>query len=107
MALRVTTILRITATMMTLALLPAAARRLEKALRGGLYTARAQGCHVENVTNGHATPIDTAVSLKLSAIEVVGRETDQGGDLLAINLAEFRQRGEERIGEVGPTPAWR
>ena len=39
------------------------------------------------------------MSLKLSAIEVVGRETDQGGDLLAINLAEFRQRGEERIGE--------
>jgi hypothetical protein len=64
-----------------------------------IVSARTQGCHVENVTNGHATPIDTAVSLKLSAIEVVGRETDQGGDLLAINLAEFRQRGEERIGE--------
>ena len=60
-----------------------------------IVSARTRGCHVENVTNGHATPIDTAVSLKLSAIEVVGRETDQGGDLLAINLAEFRQRGEE------------
>ena len=33
----VTIILRITATMMTLDFLPAAARRLEKALRAGLY----------------------------------------------------------------------
>jgi hypothetical protein len=65
----------------------------------GVVSACAQGCHVENVTHGHATPIDTAVSLKLSAIEVVGCETDEGGDLFAIDLAELRQRGEERIGE--------
>jgi hypothetical protein len=39
------------------------------------------------------------VSPELSAIEVVGCETDEGGDLLAIDLAELRQRGEERIGE--------
>ena len=69
----------------------------------GVVSACAQGCHVENVTHGHATPIDTAVSLKLSAIEVVGCEADEGGDLLAIDLAELRQHGEERIG-IGPTP---
>ena len=65
----------------------------------GVVAACAKGCHIENVTHGHATPIDTAVSLKLSAIEVIGRETDEGGDLLAIDLAELRQGGEERKGE--------
>src|SRR6478672_2384147 len=71
----------------------------------GVVSACAQGCHVKNITHGLATPIDTAVSLKLSAVEVIGRETDQSGDLLAINLAEFRQRGEKRIGE-GRADAW-
>jgi hypothetical protein len=65
----------------------------------GVVSACAQGCHVENVTRRHTTPIDTAVSFELSAIEVVWCETDEGGDLLAIDLAELRQRGEERIGE--------
>ena len=60
----------------------------------GVVSACAQGCHVKNITHGHATPIDTAVSLKLSAVKVVGRETHQGGDLLAIDLAELRQRGD-------------
>ena len=72
----------------------------------GVVSACAQDCHVENITHGHATPIDTAVSLKLSAIEVVGCETDEGGDLLGIDLAELRQRGAYRRGS-GRRPAWR
>jgi hypothetical protein len=72
---------------------------LGEGFKSGIVSACAQGCHVENITHGHATPIDTAVSLKLSAVKVVGRETDQGGDLLAIDLAELRQGGEERKGE--------
>ena len=71
-----------------------------------IVSACAQGCHVENVTHGHATSIDTTVSFKLSAIEVVGCETDEGGDLLGIDLAEFRQRGAYRRGS-GRRPAWR
>ena len=47
-----------------------------------MYRLALESCHVEDVTHGHATPVDTAVSLKLSAIEVIGRETDQGGDLM-------------------------
>src|SRR5262245_59680451 len=69
---------------------------LGEVFKSGIVSACAQGCHVENATHGHATPIDTAVSLKLSAIEAVGCETDKGGDLLAIDLAELRQGGQER-----------
>src|SRR6516225_10660764 len=64
-----------------------------------IVSTRAQSSHVENVAHGHATPIDTPVSSKLSTIEVVGCEADEGGDLLAIELSELRQRGQERIGE--------
>ena len=64
-----------------------------------IVSARTQGSHVENVAHGHATPIDTPVSSKLSTIEVVGCEANEGGDLLAIELSELRQRGQERIGE--------
>ena len=64
-----------------------------------IVSARTQGSHVENVAHGHATPIDTPVSSKLSTIEVVGCEADEGGDLLAIELSELRQRGQECIGE--------
>ena len=53
---------------------------LGEGFESGIVSACAQSCHVENVTHGHATPIDTAVSLKLSAIEVVGCEADEGGD---------------------------
>ena len=53
---------------------------LGESFESGIVSACAQSCHVENVTHGHATPIDTAVSLKLSAIEVVGCEADEGGD---------------------------
>ena len=78
---------------------------LGEGFKSGIVSACAQGCHVENVTRRHTTPIDTAVSFELSAIEVVWRETDEGSDLLAIDLAELRQRSEERIGEDRPD-AW-
>src|SRR5262245_42454200 len=74
-----------------------------EALREGferrIVSARAQSCHVEDVSHGHAPSVDTSMPLKLSAIEVVGCETDQGSDLLAIELAKLGQRGEERISE--------
>jgi hypothetical protein len=64
-----------------------------------IVSTRAQSGHVEDVTHGHATPVDTSMSFKLSAVEVIGRETDEGSDLLAIELTELGQRGKERIGE--------
>src|SRR5215471_2069758 len=69
-----------------------------EALREGferrIVSARAQSGNVEDVSHGHAPPVDTSMPFKLSAIEVVRCETDQGSDLLAIELAKLGQRGE-------------
>src|SRR5215204_3928160 len=45
------------------------------------------------------------MSPELAAIEVIGCETDEGGDLLAVHLAELRQQGDEGEGEHW-TDAW-
>src|SRR4051812_30888038 len=37
--------------------------------------------------------------LALAAVEIVGRETDEGGDLFAAHAAELRQQGDEGEGE--------
>ena len=39
------------------------------------------------------------MSPEFAAVEVVWRETDEGGDLFAADLAEFGQQGEERKSE--------
>ena len=62
MAFSVVIILRMTATRMTLGFLPAAARRLWNVLRAGVVTAGAEGCHVEDVSDRHASAVDAAVS---------------------------------------------
>src|SRR6516225_1728100 len=64
-----------------------------------IVSTRAQSSHVENISDGHATPVDTSMSFKFSAIEVIGRETDERSDLPAIELTQFGQRGEKRISE--------
>src|SRR5262249_51702502 len=48
---------------------------------GGTVSARAEGGHVEDITDRHPTTVDAAVSLKLAAVEVIGCEADEGGDL--------------------------
>src|SRR5215475_15466999 len=63
---------------------------------GGTVTACAEGGHVEDVTDRHPTTIDAAVSLELSAVEVIWCKTDEGGDLFAAHLPEFWQQGDER-----------
>src|SRR5499433_2319113 len=65
---------------------------------GGTVTACAEGGHVEDVTDRHPTTIDAAVSLELSAVEVIWCEADEGGDLFAAHLPEFWQQGDEREG---------
>ena len=66
---------------------------------GGIVSACAEGRHVEDITDRHATTVDAAVSPELAAIEVVWRETDEGGDLLAAHLPELWQQGDEREGQ--------
>ncbi len=68
-------------------------------LEGGIIPACAEGRHVEDITDRHPTTVDTAVSSELATIEVIWCETDEGGDLLAAHLPEFRQQGDEREGQ--------
>src|SRR5262249_25087682 len=63
---------------------------------GGTVTACAEGGHVEDVTDRHPTTVDAAVSLELAAVEVIGGEADEGGDLFAAHRPEFWQQGDER-----------
>ncbi len=74
-------------------------------LEGGTVTAGAEGGHVEDVTDWHPTTIDAAVSLELAAVEVIGCEADECGDLFAAHLPEFWQQGDEREGQHG-ADAW-
>ena len=66
---------------------------------GGIVSACAEGGHVEDIMDRHPTTVDTAVSFELATIEVIWCETDEGGDLLAAHLPEFRQQGDEREGQ--------
>src|SRR5262245_1123732 len=72
---------------------------------GGTVSARAEGGHVEDITDRHPTTVDAAVSLKLAAVEVIGCEADEGGDLFAAHLPEFWEHGDEREGQHG-ADAW-
>src|ERR1700749_4701688 len=49
---------------------------------GGIVSASAQRGHVEDVTDRQAAAVDAAMSFEPAAVEVVGRETDEGRDLL-------------------------
>ena len=69
---------------------------------GRVVSASAGGRHVEDITDRHTTTVDTAMSPELAAIEVVRRETHEGGDLLAAHLPEFWQQGDEREGLCVP-----
>src|SRR5262249_46246582 len=60
---------------------------------GGTVSACAEGGHVEDITDRHPTTVDAAVSLELAAVEVIGCEADEGGDLFAAHLPEFWQQG--------------
>ena len=72
-------------------------KALGEGFKKRIVSARAQSCHVEDVTHGHATSVDTSVPPELSAIKVIWCETDEGSDLPAVELTEFRQGGEERV----------
>src|SRR5262252_7300380 len=96
-ALRVVSILRMTATIATFGFLPAATRRWWKVRSTGLN----QGWHVERVADRCATSIDVALPTEPAAIERVRRQADQCGNLLAPYLPPLGQQGQQGIGERG------
>src|SRR5215211_5584507 len=55
-----------------------------------IVAARRQSRHVEYSPNGCAPTPDAAHPFHLATVEVVGRDADYSGDLLAAHLAEFR-----------------
>src|SRR5829696_7181899 len=66
---------------------------LVECFEGGVVTAGAEGRHVEDVSDRHAAAIDAAMSAELATVEIVGRETDESGDLFAAHATELRQQG--------------
>lgn len=57
-----------------------------------------EGRHVEDIAEGPASSADGSFAGSFAAIVGVGRHADQGGDLFAIELPEFRQLGDEGHG---------
>ena len=47
------------------------------------------------------------MSAKLAAVEIVGRETDEGGDLFTAHATELRQQGDQGESEHGADPRHR
>ena len=70
----------------------------------GVVSAGTEGGHVENVTDLHSATIDTAMSLELAAVEVVGRKPDECGDLLAAHLSSSGNKAISVNASTGPTP---
>src|SRR4051812_8502898 len=64
---------------------------LVKGLEGRIVATGSQGGHVEHSPDGCAPAPDGAHPFHLAAVEVIGREPDDGGDLLAVHLAKFRE----------------
>src|SRR3954462_5230525 len=87
-----------------LGLLAGGGEAVVECFEGGGVTAGAEGCHVEEVSDRHCSAVDTAVSPQLAAVEIVGRETDESGDLFAAHATELRQQGEEGEASTGRTP---
>src|SRR5262245_61904260 len=92
-----------TATMMTLDFF-CVGEAIAEGLEGGTVSACAEGGHVEDITDRHPTTVDAAVSLELAAVEVIGCEADEGGDLFAAHLPEFCNRAMSVKASTGPTP---
>src|SRR5437762_14050383 len=55
--------------------------------------------HVQRAANRSAAAADGPFAAKRAGVAVERRQADEGGDLLAIELAQFRQLGDERRSE--------
>ncbi len=63
-----------------------------------------QGRHVEHAANRGAPAPDRTFAAEAAAVTVKGSPPDQCGDLLAIDLTQLRQLGQERGGRDGSDP---
>ena len=90
-----------------LGLLAGSGETVVECFEGGVVTAGAEGRHVEDVSHRHAAAVYAAMSAKLAAVEIVWRETDEGGDLFTAHATELRQQGDEGESEHGADPRHR
>ena len=60
---------------------------------------RGDGGHVQNAANARPTAANGAFALETSGVSVERGDADQGGQLAMVDLAQFRQLGDERGGE--------
>src|SRR5215813_14768400 len=98
-ALRMVMILRITATRTTLAFLSGGREAIVEGSELGIATVADQSRHVEHAPHRSTAAPDAAHPLEPAAVKVVGRNSDQRRNLLAVHLSEFWQQGEERDGQ--------
>ena len=68
---------------------------------GRIVSSSAQSGHVEHVADWQPATVDATMSFEPTAVEVIRREANKGGNLLAPHLAEFRQQRDEAKGERG------
>src|SRR5215211_5462684 len=87
-----------------LGLLAGSGETVVECFEGGVVTAGTEGRHVEDVSHRHAAAVYAAMSAKLAAVEIVGRETDESGDLFTAHATELRQQGDEGESEHGADP---
>ena len=66
--------------------------------------ARAHRRHVKHVTNWRPTAPDAAFSLELAALEGIGRDADEGGDLFTAHAAELGQERDQGAGQYRSDP---
>jgi hypothetical protein len=59
-------------------------------------SSRGERGHVEQATDRRASSPDCPLASELAAVSIEGSQADQGGDLLAIELAQFGDFGDER-----------
>ena len=90
-----------------LGLLAGSGETVVECFEGGVVTAGAEGRHIEDISHRHAAAVYAAMSAKLAAVEIVGRETDEGGDLFTAHATELRQQGDEGESEHGADPRHR
>src|SRR6516225_61089 len=74
-------------------------KTIVKGFEGWIISGCTEGCHVEDVTDRHATTVDAAVSFEPAAVEIVRCKADKGGDLFAAHLAKLRQQRNESEGQ--------
>src|SRR3954449_11800491 len=78
-----------------LGLLAGSGEAVVEGFEGGVVTAGVEVGYVEDVSDRQASAVDASMSPELAAVEVVWRETDEGGDLFAAHATELRQQGDE------------